>query len=75
MYRGIYKGLFNGEIPEQFNKELAFTIIYEFFLKINDGYSKKDMEKINIIFINLEIFLIELITLKIINLNGLNEVI
>ena len=46
MYRGIYKGLFNGEIPEQFNKELAFTIIYEFFLKINDGYSKKDMEKI-----------------------------
>ena len=46
MYRGIYKGLFKGEIPEQFNKELAFTIIYEFFLKINDGYRKKDMEKI-----------------------------
>lgn len=46
MYRGIYKGLFNGKIPEQFNKELAFTIIYEFLLKINDGYKKNDMGKI-----------------------------
>ncbi len=40
------KDFFNGEIPEQFNKELAFTIIYEFFfLKINDGYSKKIWKK------------------------------
>lgn len=46
MYRGIYKGIFNGKIPEQFNKELAFTIIYEFFLKISDGYKKNDMKKI-----------------------------
>ena len=46
MFRGIYKGLFNGKIPDEFHKELAFTIIYEFFLKINEGYKKKDMGKI-----------------------------
>lgn len=46
MYRGIYKGLFNGKIPDQFHSELAFTIIYEFLLKVNDGYKKNDMGKI-----------------------------
>lgn len=50
MYRGIYKGLFKGKIPNQFNKELAFTIMYEFLLKINDGYMKNDIGKLEYIF-------------------------
>lgn len=46
MYRGIYKGLFGGKIPEEFHKELACTMIYEFLLKIRTGYEKNDMGKI-----------------------------
>lgn len=42
LYRGIYKGLFDGKIPEQFHKELAFTMIYTFLSRLkkykeNDG--------------------------------------
>lgn len=34
IYRGIYKGLFNDDIPLGFHKELAFTMIYEFMLRL-----------------------------------------
>lgn len=35
VFRGIYLGLFNDNIPEEFHKELAFTMIYEFLLRVN----------------------------------------
>lgn len=50
IYRGIYKGLFNRNIPDSFHKELAFTIIYEFLLKIFEGNKRNDIGKIEYIF-------------------------
>ena len=44
VYRGIYKGLFDGQIPIEFHKELAFTMIYEFLLRLKQ-YGK-DIEQI-----------------------------
>lgn len=46
MYRGIYKGLFDGNIPDEFNKELAFTVIYEFLLKVNEPNKTGNLEKL-----------------------------
>lgn len=50
MYRGIYKGLFHGNIPDNFHKELAFTIIYEFLLKIEEVYKTHDMARMEYVF-------------------------
>lgn len=50
MYGGIYKGLFHGNIPNNFHKELAFTIIYEFLLKIEEVYKTHDMERMEYVF-------------------------
>lgn len=33
-YRGIYRGLFRDQIPDSFHQELAFTMIYEFILRV-----------------------------------------
>lgn len=33
-YRGIYRGLFQDHIPDSFHQELAFTMIYEFILRV-----------------------------------------
>lgn len=46
IYRGIYKGLFDGNIPDEFNKELAFTVIYEFFLKVFEPNKTGSIEKL-----------------------------
>ena len=46
MYRGIYKGLFDGNIPDEFNKELAFTVIYEFLLKVFEPNKTGNIEKL-----------------------------
>lgn len=46
IYRGIYKGLFNGNIPEEFNKELSFTIIYEFLLKVFEPVKTGNIENL-----------------------------
>lgn len=35
IYRGIYKGLFDAEIPKKFHKELGFTMIYTFLSRLN----------------------------------------
>ena len=50
IYRGIFKGLFDGNIPNDFHKELAFTIIYEFLLKIEEASRNNDMRRIEYIF-------------------------
>lgn len=50
MYRGIYKGLFEGNIPEEFNKELAFTVIYEFLLKVDEPNKRGNIEKLEATF-------------------------
>lgn len=34
LYRGIYKGLFGNSIPNDFHKELAFTMIYTFLCRL-----------------------------------------
>lgn len=34
VYRGIYRGLFTDQIPKSFHQELAFTMIYEFILRV-----------------------------------------
>lgn len=34
IYRGIYKGIFDNNIPAEFHKELAFTMLYEFLLRL-----------------------------------------
>lgn len=34
VYRGIYRGLFQDQIPASFHHELAFTMIYEFILRV-----------------------------------------
>lgn len=44
IYRGIYRGLFNGKVPLEFHKELSFTMIYEFLLRLKQ-YGK-DIEQI-----------------------------
>ena len=35
IYRGIYKGIFGELIPLQFHKQLSFTMIYEFYLRLS----------------------------------------
>lgn len=50
IYRGIFKGLFEGNIPDDFHKELAFTIIYEFLLKIEEASRTNDMGRMEYIF-------------------------
>ncbi len=35
VYRGIYNQLFENKIPDTFHKQLAFTMIYEFLLRLN----------------------------------------
>lgn len=50
MYRGIYKGLFNGNIPDLFHQELAFTIIYEFLLKIHKSYETENFGQMKYMF-------------------------
>ena len=35
VYRGIYNQLFENKIPDIFHKQLAFTMIYEFLLRLN----------------------------------------
>lgn len=50
IYRGIFKGLFRGNIPDDFHKELAFTIIYEFLLKIEEASRTDDMARTKYIF-------------------------
>lgn len=50
VFRGIYKGMFNGDIPEDFYKELAYTMIYEFLLKIREVFKTKDMKGMKEIF-------------------------
>ncbi len=34
IYRGIYRGLFDQQIPDCFHQELAFVIIYEFLIRV-----------------------------------------
>lgn len=34
IYRGIYRGMFNDAIPDSFHQELAFTMIYEFIMRL-----------------------------------------
>lgn len=43
VYRGIYLGLFDGKIPGEFHKELAFTMIYEFLLRLK-SYTDNEKE-------------------------------
>ncbi len=50
MYRGIFKGLFNDNIPDMFHKEIAFTIYYEFFLKITEATNNNDEQRMKFIF-------------------------
>ena len=50
MYRGIFKGLFNDNIPDNFHKEIAFTIYYEFFLKVKEAINNNDKERLDFIF-------------------------
>jgi len=50
MYRGIFKGLLGNNIPYTFHKELAFTIIYEFLLKIEEVNKTKDLKRMEYIF-------------------------
>lgn len=50
IYRGIFKGLFNDDIPEDFHKEIAFTIYYEFLLKVNEAINNKDNKRMDFIF-------------------------
>lgn len=50
IYRGIFKGLFEGNIPDGFHKELAFTIIYEFLLKVAEAGNNNDMKRMEYIF-------------------------
>lgn len=50
MYRGIFKGLFNDNIPDNFHKEIAFTIYYEFFLKVKEAINNNDKERLGFIF-------------------------
>lgn len=49
VYRGIYRGLFCDKIPENFHKELAFTMIYEFILRVYKY--RDDMEQIRYSFL------------------------
>lgn len=50
MYRGIFKGLLGNNIPYTFNKELAFTVMYEFLLKIEEVSKSKDLKRMEYIF-------------------------
>lgn len=50
IYRGIFKGLFDGNIPDDFHKEIAFTIMYEFLLKVEEISRSKDMRRMEYIF-------------------------
>lgn len=50
MYRGIFKGLLGNLIPDVFHQELAFTIIYEFLLKIEEVNKNKDLERMEFLF-------------------------
>lgn len=49
VYRGIYCGIFQNKIPDEFHKELAFTMIYEFLLR-NKRY-ENDPEQIHYSFL------------------------
>ena len=50
MFHGIYKGLFDANIPDEFNKELAFTVIYEFLLKVYEPNKTGNLEKLEATF-------------------------
>lgn len=50
IYRGIFKGLLGETISDDFHKELAFTIIYEFLLKIEEVSVSKDLGRMEYIF-------------------------
>lgn len=49
IYRGIYQGLFDNNIPDNFHQELSFTMIYEFLLR-NRRY-ENDLEQIHYSFL------------------------
>lgn len=49
VYRGIYRGVFQDKIPDNFHKELAFTMMYEFLLR-NKRY-ENDPEQIHYSFL------------------------
>lgn len=50
IYRGIFEGLFDGDIPDSFDSELSFTIMYEFLLKIFEVRRNFDMKRMEYIF-------------------------
>ncbi len=50
IYRGIFKGLFDNNIPEDFHKEIAFTIYYEFLLKVKEAINNNDNDRMDFIF-------------------------
>ena len=50
IYRGIFKGYFNNDIPDGFHSEIAFTIIYEFLLKVSETRKSGDMKRLEYIF-------------------------
>ncbi len=50
MYRGIFQGLFNNKIPDNFHKEIAFTIYYEFLLKVQEAFVNNDHDRMDFIF-------------------------
>lgn len=50
IYRGIFKGLFNDNIPDNFHKEIAFTIYYEFLLKVKEAINNNDNQRMDFIF-------------------------
>lgn len=54
IYRGLFKGLFGNNISDVFHKELAFTIIYEFLLKIEEVNESKDLKRMEYIFSKFE---------------------